>query len=81
METVSENTVILHFVGSCSGDPSFENLKYYSYFGYHVQNIKLITLGNMEATLVKTGTPGTYRDVLSEMTTKLGIKCPAGLIC
>jgi hypothetical protein len=80
VETVNENTVVLHFVGSCSNDPGFENMKYYADFGYHVQNAKLITLGNMEVTLVKTGIPVTYNHLLSEMIDKLGI-CPSGLIC
>jgi hypothetical protein len=80
VETVSETTVILHFVGSCSGGPSFEILKYYADFGYHVQSARLIVLGNMEATLVKTGVPATEHDLLSEMIASLGI-CPSGFTC
>ena len=30
VETVDDKTVILHWVGSCSDEPYFENMKYYA---------------------------------------------------
>ena len=73
VETLNDTTVILHFIGSCSGEFSYQNLRYYTDLGYQVQDAKLIALGNMEATLVKTGYITTFHENLKTMTEKLGI--------
>jgi hypothetical protein len=47
------NTVILHWTGTCGGQPFFENLKYFSDMGYHVVDSNKIANGEATTTLSK----------------------------
>jgi hypothetical protein len=83
VENVDDKTVILHWVGSCGNEPFFENLKYYSDLGYHVQDASgnVATNGESVVTLVMLGYRSTYDDVLRELIAKQGIVCPPVLSC
>lgn len=46
-------TVILHWTGSCGGQPFFDNLKYFADLGYHVVDSNKIANGEATTTLTK----------------------------
>jgi hypothetical protein len=83
LETVDDKTVILHWIDSCSSEPFFENLKYYSDLGYHVQSTSgnVATNGESVTTLVNLGYRSTYEDVMRELLAKEGIVCPSYISC
>ncbi len=70
VDIIDNETVVLHYVGSCAGNlkfsPDSENMKYYADLGYHVKSWTKYAGMNATTTLVKLDYISSYADLLKE---------------